>query len=207
MTDARLTARSFFELINPHLPALQRLAIRFTRRHVDAQDLVQELLARLYARSDDLGRVQSLGPWLAQSLYHLYVDQSRRPERAWPRRIRTIDEDVARSELLLAELRSGATPEFASEMERLSRSLQEAMAELPQEQRDVVILHDVEGHELQETAAIMGIAVGTAKSRLNRARTRLREYLTRRKLILANVVSGDESLRAVGLATPAVGTQ
>jgi RNA polymerase sigma-70 factor (ECF subfamily) len=175
------------------LPALYRLACRFTGRQSEAEDLLQELLTRLYARGDRLDEVDSLRPWLARALYNLHIDQHRHRARTPLGHVQPPGPDAVDTEALPSLHDRGARPEFSLEMERLQQGLAEALAELPDEQQAVVILRDVEGYELNETAAILGVAPGTVKSRLHRAHGRLREHLRQRNLVPANVVSGDES--------------
>jgi RNA polymerase sigma-70 factor (ECF subfamily) len=176
------------------LPALYRLALRFTGRQFEAEDLLQELLTRLYARGERLTEVDSLRPWLARALHNLHVDQRRHLARTPLGHLQQPAHDAADAEAEAFPVQDrSAHPDFSLEMERLQQGLAEAVAELPDEQSAVVILHDVEGYELHETAAILGVALGTVKSRLHRAHGRLRERLRQRNLIPSNVVSRDES--------------
>jgi RNA polymerase sigma-70 factor (ECF subfamily) len=193
MSDGRLAPNVFAELLRPHLPALYRLAFRFTGRQFEAEDLVQELLTRLYARSVRLTAVESLRPWLARALYNLHVDQRRHLSRTPHGHLQHPAHDADDAEPFPAQQDPSAHPDFSTEMDLLKQGLAEAVAELPEEQRAVIILHDVEGYELHETAAILGIALGTVKSRLHRAHGRLRERLQQRNLIPSNVVSREES--------------
>ena len=72
----------FEALLRPHLDRLYRLAYRFTRSREDAEDLLQSLLTKLIPQQERLAQVELLGPWLARSLYHLYVDQARQRQRS-----------------------------------------------------------------------------------------------------------------------------
>jgi RNA polymerase sigma factor (sigma-70 family) len=183
---------AFAELLRPHLAALYRLAFRFTGRQFDAEDLLQELLTRLYARSQRrLTEVESLRPWLARALYNLHVDQRRGMARTpFGHLKRTMGEAADDEE---CDAQSGTDADFSMEMELLRANLEDAVAELPEDQRLVVVLHDVEGYELHEVAGILGVPLGTVKSRLNRAHARLRECLRQRNLIPSNLVLRDTS--------------
>jgi RNA polymerase sigma-70 factor (ECF subfamily) len=193
MSDRRLAPNVFAELLRPHLPALYRLAFRFTGRQFEAEDLVQELLTRLYARAERLTTVDSLRPWLARALYNLHIDQRRHLARTPLGHLQPPSQDAPDGDALAAQPDRSATPAFSLEMEHLQQGLAQAVAELSEEQQAVVILHDVEGYELHETASILGIALGTVKSRLHRAHGRLRERLRQRNLVPSNVVLRDES--------------
>jgi RNA polymerase sigma factor (sigma-70 family) len=184
---------AFAELVRPHLQALYRLAYRFTGRQHEAEDLLQELLTRLYVRSERLNGIESLRPWLARALYNLYVDERRRLARnplghLYSTSANGTDEEDA------WPVRSDKNTDlnFSTEMAQLRQHLGELVQQLPEEQREVVILHDVEGYELQEAAEILGVALGTVKSRLHRGHERLREWLRQRNLCPATVVLGSE---------------
>jgi RNA polymerase sigma-70 factor (ECF subfamily) len=179
----------FMRLVTPHLHALHRLAFRFTTQTSSAEDLVQELLTRLYARAERLDKIEKLRPWLARALYNLFIDERRR----WIRNplcnaLEPTDEDIGDG-----TQKHATTPEFHAEMRILTQTLQELLGKLPEDQRAVVLLRDVEGYELHETADILGIPLGTAKSRLHRAHLQLQNALQQRNLRVSNFVSMDEA--------------
>lgn len=171
---ARLVCRenSFEALLEPHVGYLYRLAYHFCGDQDDAEDLVQDLLTKLFARATDLERLDQLRPWLARVLYRMYVDRYR---------------SVARSPVL----RAGATatgdadqcfhpgpgPEHQAESEDVQQRLSRALQYLNADQRAVVILHDIEGYTLNELQYVLEVPVGTLKSRLNRAHAQLRQRL------------------------------
>src|ERR1700730_15216860 len=108
----------FMRLVTPHLQALHRLAFRFTTQASSAEDLVQELLTRLYARAERLHNIEKLRPWRARALYNLFIDERRR----WTRTplgnaLDPIDEDKGDG-----TQRSATTPEFHAEMKILSQN-------------------------------------------------------------------------------------
>ena len=191
MSHTRLSPDEFSELLKPHLPAMYQLAFRFTGRQFDAEDLLQELLTRLYSRSERLAAVEILRPWLARALYNLHVDQCRAKARTPFGHLQTPESGEEGG--IAAQQDPRASPASEAETTILRQHLSAAVAELPEEQQAIVIFHDVEGYELHEAAAILGIPLGTAKSRLHRARDRLRGYLEKRNLIPSNVVLRDEA--------------
>lgn len=158
---------SFEVLVQPHLQRLYRLAFRFTGARDDAEDLVQELCTRLLPRVETLRALDRPGPWLARALHNLYVDQVRR-------RARSPVEGVA--ELPDTESDAPGPDELAASDLTLER-IESALAQLPAEQRAVIAWHDIEGYTLEELADSGGLPLGTVKSRLNRARIRLRQLL------------------------------
>jgi RNA polymerase sigma factor (sigma-70 family) len=159
-------AKQFDELMRPHVPTLFRTAYRYTGRREDAEDLVQDLLVKLYARMPELAQVADLRPWLVRSLYNLFVDRVRTAGRA-PELVDVEDEaiealDDPQHDVLTLEQRS---------------ALNAAIDRLNPEHRAVVMLHLVEGHSLPELSAILDVQIGTLKSRLHRARAQLQGAL------------------------------
>lgn len=165
-----LQVRRFEQAIRPWLPDLRRLAIRLTGNAADAEDLLQDLLLRLQPRMREVAALDQPRPWLARVLYRLFVDQWRR-RRSAPEfdDESTVDDQPGDAEL----------PDDAFERALSRERLQVALNRLPAFQRELVILHDVEGYTLTEIAAIADTPTGTLKSRLHRARTALRQSLVR----------------------------
>lgn len=160
----------FEALLEPHLDWLFRLAYRLTQQRADAEDLVQDLLIRLFPRHEELAAVEQLRPWLGRALYNAFVDRVRHSARRPDMHGEALDD--------LPGLTNEETgPEQDMEQLLLQRRLLALLAELPGDQRAVVALHDMEGYSLPELEHILQIPVGTLKSRLHRARQRLRTAL------------------------------
>jgi RNA polymerase sigma-70 factor (ECF subfamily) len=162
---------SFEALIEPHLKVLWQTAYRFTGHRQDSEDLLQDLLARLYPQRARLAAVEDLRPWLIRSLHNLFVDR----KRSWFRNVLSRgDSDDARLEAIEAETPG---PESAAQAEDVRQALFAALAQLDHSQRAVIVLHDMQGHTLAELQAMLEVPLGTLKSRLFRGRARLRELL------------------------------
>lgn len=163
----------FEALLEPELPRLFRLACRLTGSRVDAEDLFQDVLVRVWPRLDELARLDVPGPWLARVMYHRFVDDRRRYAR---QRLRIVDEAALPAQSIESLSLTGGDLDDYVRQEQLAQ-LDRALARLAESQRVVVLLHDVEGYTLREICDITGDALGTLKSRLHRARQRLRELL------------------------------
>ncbi len=166
-------ATLFERLLKPHMQRLYRLAYRLTHSKPEAEDLFQDVLTKVFTRLDEIAELKDPGPWLSRVLYNQFVDNHRRYAR---QRLFKVDEGQlpGRSvETLPGNLDS------SSDSERLHdiRSLEAALDRLSDEHRTVVLLHDAEGYKLEEIHQITGDPLGTIKSRLHRARARLRELL------------------------------
>lgn len=159
----------FETLLTPHLPRLHALAYRLSRSAADAEDLVQDVLVKLYPRYAEVAAVRDLAPWLARVLYHQFIDDRRRYGR---RNVKLVTPSGGDG---LDELPASAaeTPAAAA----LRRDVQMALDRLSEEHRLVVVLHDVAGYQLTEIQELTDTPIGTLKSRLHRARARLREIL------------------------------
>ncbi len=167
------TAAEFETLIRPHLDRLYRLAYRLTLTVADAQDLVQDVLVKLYPRRDELSSIDDLTPWLSRVLYNQFVQQTRRYRSQRFRVVLETDGDPMDS-------LAGPGEDPAEEALRSFdiSEVRSALGRLSEDHRTVLLMHDAEGYKLQEIQIITGISVGTIKSRLHRARARLRELLT-----------------------------
>lgn len=158
--------------MRPHLEWLYRLAYRYTAQAQDAEDLVQELLVRLYRNPEKLAELSDVRPWLLRSLYNLFVDQWRHRRRTPFGHLHPESWDT-----LFAEEGAGETPETELQSAGLRRLVLEALYRVDEEHRALLVLHDVEGHTLPELAETLGLPLGTLKSRLFRARRKLRRQL------------------------------
>ncbi len=167
-------ALTFERLVRPHFDRLYRLAWRLTGRKAEAEDLFQELLIKAFDKLDDLIGIEQPGPWLARVMYHLFIDEQRRFAR---RRLQTIEDGQLPGDGLEG-LPGSANPVHDNERMDNIRQLDAALSRLSDEHRLVVLLHDAEGYKMTEIQALTGVPVGTVKSRLHRARARLREILT-----------------------------
>ena len=167
-------ANSFEVLVQPHFERLYRLAFRLTGRKAEAEDLFQELLIKAFGKLDDLVTVDEPGSWLSRVMYNLFIDEQRRFAR---RRMHTVEEGFLPGDGLEA-FPGTEDPEQDQRRWEKMKQLDAALAQLSDEHRLVVLLHDTEGYKLEEIHTLTGTPVGTIKSRLHRARARLREILT-----------------------------
>ena len=165
---------TFEKLVQPHFDRLWRLAYRLTGRRPEAEDLFQELLIKAFGKLDDLVSIDEPGAWLSRVMYNLFIDEQRRFART---RMHVVEEGFLAGD----GLEGLAGPDDpVRDNERLDklRRLDEALHQLSEEHRIIVLLHDTEGYKLKEIQELMGVPVGTVKSRLHRARARLREILS-----------------------------
>jgi RNA polymerase sigma factor (sigma-70 family) len=180
-------AAEFERLLRPHVPTFYRSAYRWTGAVDRAEDLVQQLLVRLYPRLAELRALEQVRPWALRVMYRIFVDELRRT-RASPVQLgtdATDDEAGAESE---AWLDPGPEPAELVEQQIAQDRLLRAWEQLGEEHRAVLSMHDIEDYTLPELAQIMDIPLGTLNSRLHRARARLRELLAAERITAADRV-------------------
>jgi RNA polymerase sigma-70 factor (ECF subfamily) len=154
------------------LDALYAFAYRLTRNANEAEDLVQDTFARAMAAHAQFRSGSNLKAWLFRILHNAHIDGVRRAQRAPAAGIEPseVESDGGGAELLRGDV----------EIERLRRvvagDIEAALAKLSDESRAVVLL-DLEGLSEAEIGEVMGTPPGTVKSRLSRARARLRVLL------------------------------
>jgi RNA polymerase sigma-70 factor (ECF subfamily) len=141
------------------LPHLRAFAISLTGSLDRADDLVQETLLRALSNLDRFERGTNLQAWMFTILRNLFHSEYRK------RRREVEDPDGVYAEQLTSQPEQGARLDF--------EDFRSALATLPSEQREALLLVGASGFSYEETAAICGCAVGTVKSRVNRARSRL----------------------------------
>jgi len=168
----RHKAQRFESQIRPHLENLHRYASRLTGNSDDAEDLVQELLLSLYRKDINLEKLDNAGSWLLKSLYHQFIDYTRKQKRN-----PGIPNTEPAESLLNALPDEQQRADILAERASLQRQVQAALTGLNPEQRTLVVLHDMEGFTLNELVAILDVPLGTLKSRLHRAHQSLREQI------------------------------
>ncbi len=164
---------AFERLLKPHFDRLYRLAFRLCGNRADAEDLFQDVLIKAFDKMDTVAGLDDPGTWLGRVMYNRFVDTARQRAR---RRLSTIPEGELAGDGL-ENLGGPASAEAdAARLERL-KALDGALAMLSEDHRIVVLLHDTEGYKIDEIEQLTGIRAGTVKSRLHRARARLKEIL------------------------------
>ncbi len=162
--------QQFEQIVQPHLKKLYQLAYRFTGQRADAEDLVQDVLIKVFPRLDEMVSIEKPGSWLARVLYRHFIDKYRGQQRS----ILQLVDDASIFDSFADESQGPAQDMGTSQ---LQNRLESCLGKLNDDQRLLVILHDVEGYTLQEIHSLHDVSIGTLKSRLNRARSRLRDLL------------------------------
>ncbi|HEY75414.1 MAG TPA: sigma-70 family RNA polymerase sigma factor [Thermoflexia bacterium] len=172
---------AFNELVLTYQHRIYNLAYRILGDPAAAEDATQETFIAAYRKIGSF-RGGSFVSWLLRIVANRCYDelrrQKRRPTTSWEA-FGEIDEEANP-----ALINGGESPEERAERAELARFLQAAISTLPPDQRVVLVLSDVEGLSYAEIAETVRVPVGTVKSRLARARARLRDLLQERGELL-----------------------
>ncbi len=153
---------------------LYRLSFRLAGSKPEAEDLFQDVLVKVYPRMDELIEIEEPGAWLCRIMYNHFIDNRRRFAR---QRLVAVSEGQLPPGQGIEEMPGESDPAMDADRRDNIMRLDSALQKLSDEHRLVVLLHDTEGYKLKEIEELTGTPVGTLKSRLHRARTRLREIL------------------------------
>jgi RNA polymerase sigma-70 factor, ECF subfamily len=152
-----------------------QLAMNLLGDRDEALDLSQEVFLRVFRTICRFRGQSSLRTWI----YRIAVNQARNRHRFWRRRHRadqvSLDQHIATHGELLSSGESKPDRMFAQK--ELAERLQRALDHLPFDQRTAIVLREIDGLSYEEIAFSLGVAVGTVKSRLTRARQALRVEL------------------------------
>jgi len=163
------------ELVAEHQRMVVQLATNLLGDRDEALDLSQEVFLRVFRTIHRFRGHSSLRTWI----YRIAVNQTRNRHRFWRRRHRNdqvpLDVHVAAHGEFMSRI--GEEPDRLLEQKELGERLQRALDRLPFDQRTVIVLREIDGLSYDDIAFSLGVAIGTVKSRLTRARQALRADL------------------------------
>lgn len=185
--DALLIARlranenaAYDELVRCYHASIYQVAYRMLRDPGEAADVTQDVFVKVFRHIGGFREESSLRTWLFRIAFSEILNRVRWSRRRYLHRTVSIEETTQSSDdgpapLQLAD--EGATPEEELELKEQEEAFQNALWKLSEEHRSVTILRDVQGFSYTEIADILGISMGTVKSRLARARSELKRHL------------------------------
>jgi RNA polymerase sigma-70 factor (ECF subfamily) len=156
---------AFEDLYRQHSTRLYNLAFRMVGNAADAEDLLQDIFLTVYRKLESFRGASALGTWLYRLGMNVCLDRLRSKAARQDQATDTLDERL-----------SGA--QVTGTLTGVSRiDLERAIASLPEGSRAAFLLHDVEGFDHTEVGRLLGVAEGTSKSQVHKARLRIREFL------------------------------
>jgi RNA polymerase sigma-70 factor (ECF subfamily) len=164
------------ELVSEHQRMVYQLSLNLLGDHNEALDLSQEVFLRVFRTIHSFRGQSALRTWI----YRIVVNQARNRQRWWRRRHRSQQvslDDHIKNHGDLAEQTNGGSPDRALSRKELAEQIRTALDSLPFDQRTALVLREIDGLTYEEIGFSLGIAVGTVKSRLARARDALRTQL------------------------------
>jgi RNA polymerase sigma-70 factor (ECF subfamily) len=164
------------ELVSGHERMVYQLALHLLGDRDEARDLSQEVFFSVFRTIQNFRGQSALKTWI----YRIVINQARNKQRWWRRRHKadqvSLDQHVA-AHGDLRQPGDHTAPDRAYARKELAERLWAALDRLPFDQRTVIVLREIDGLSYEEIAYSLGVAIGTVKSRLTRARQTLRYEL------------------------------
>ena len=168
--------RAFEHIVLQTERSVYNLALSIIKKKEDAEDVTQETYLRLWRVASELKLEGSLKLYILRTAHNLALDIIRKNSRRAEVDTVILDSD-GEFELDIADDSPDSRPD-ASYLRKVEKeTVQQSIEELPEAARKIIVLRDIEGLSYTEIAAMLGIAEGTLKSKLFRARERLRKII------------------------------
>ncbi|MEG6611909.1 sigma-70 family RNA polymerase sigma factor [Pseudoclostridium thermosuccinogenes] len=167
---------AFEQLIEDYQKRVFNIALRMIGNYDDANELAQEVFIRIFKSIKDFKEESSLSTWIYRITTNVCLDEIRKRKN---KNVVSLDEEVKLEEgdLQRQVEDTRPTPDVIAEKNEVRKLVKDAIMSLPEEQRTVIILRDIQGFSYEEIAKIMKCPEGTVKSRINRSRQILRDRL------------------------------
>lgn len=162
---------AFSELVTRNQDRIYRFLVRMTRSQEDARELTQETFLSVYQALPSWRPQAQLSTWLFRIARNQALDRLRRARHV---------EFVALDDALHQQVPADTpTPEAMLQARQRIAELERALARLSVEHREILLLRDIEDMPYEDIAQVLGIGLGTVKSRIARARTGLLQHMPR----------------------------
>lgn len=167
---------AFEELVARHRDKIYSRAFSMMRNEEEAVDLSQEAWVKAWQRLEQFQGEASFVTWMTRIVINLCLDQLRKRKRQRTESIDQLDDDLGGVERQMPAIT--VNPTEGLEREELRKRIDKALAQLSEEHRTVIVLHEFEELEYKEIAKRMGCSIGTIMSRLFYARRKMAVLLT-----------------------------
>jgi len=181
---------AFNELVTLFEKRVFNFAYRISGNYDDANDVAQEAFIRVFNSLHSFRGDSNFSTWVYRIVKNVYLDERKKSKS---HRLTSLDDYIELEENPVAKQVEdrGPSPEQIVEQNELARVLQEAICKLPDYQRVIVTLYHMQHKSYDEIADILGLPIGTVKSRLNRARLALAEILQEETELFQQTASQD----------------
>lgn len=165
--------RALDQLIGLYEKRVYNIALRVMGNEHDAYDAAQETLIKIYTRIGSFRRQSAFSSWVYKLTVNTCIDLLRKNKK------KTVSFDaITETGVSFCDESIFSNPEAVVANDRLGARIQQALMALDYDQRIVVVLKDIQGFSYEEISQIVGISLGTVKSRLFRAREKLKQMLS-----------------------------
>lgn len=164
---------AYGKIVRRYQGRLYNFVFRFVSDRETAEDIVQETFLRAFRKREEYRAIANFSTWLFTIAGNLAKSELRRRKRWRLFSLHRDDDSDTGMELPDESMR----PDKVAESSLVDVQIQDAIASLPDNYRQVILLRDVEGMSYQEISEIVRCPVGTVKSRVNRARLKLQQKL------------------------------
>lgn len=168
---------AFEILVLDNQKKVYNLALKMTGNENDALDISQEAFIRAYTGLPKFRSDCRISVWLYRLTYNISIDFIRKKQRTQMSSLTYIDNDGECSDQEIPDLRY--EPESAAEKRELSETINKGIEELPEKQREILLMREMTGMSYEDISLALGLNEGTVKSRLSRARKGLAQILNR----------------------------
>lgn len=171
-------SEAFEKLIVKYENRIYAIAFKVFKNETDAYDVSQEICIKIYRKLEQFRFDSAFSTWLHRISMNTAIDEYRKQKRKHQRES-SYDEPVEYGESLIGrQLKDTSdTPEEALIRKERIQSVWDGLEQLKEEQRQIIVMKDLEGKSYQEIGEILDIGLGTVKSRLARARIALKKVL------------------------------
>ncbi len=179
------TVAAYDILVDRYKDQLTNYIYRFVGDWEECEDLLQETFLRVYRNRHSYRPVAKFSTWLYTIAGNLARSEYRKRKRRNVYSIQSVNRDDEEYEIDIPD--ESFSPDEAAEGAIQDKYIQDALMEIPEEFREVVVLRDIQQLSYDEIAQVTGLPMGTVKSRINRGRTKL-------QALLKDVYTPDEDL-------------
>lgn len=166
---------AFEEIISLHEQSVYRIALRYTQNESDALDISQETFIKVYRALSSFKGDSALSTWIYRIASNVCIDHMRKNNKISEVPLYKTDADGNTYDIEVSST-IGNPDEYVESMETISE-INDALNKLSDEHKEIIIFRDIEGFSYTEISNILELEEGTVKSRISRARKKLRTIL------------------------------
>jgi len=174
---------AFSELVRKYEKLVYNTSVQLTGSCDDAYDVSQEAFIKAYRSLGSFRGDSKFSTWLYKITYNAAQDYLRNRSRHSTVSLTVSDDDEEDNQLDITDNTVSYSPEDSYERDEQCKAVREAIMHLSEKHRQIIMLRDIEGYTYEEISEMLDIGIGTVKSRLNRARIAVKEFLIKRNFI------------------------